>query len=240
MFDTSLIRPRAVAAPRRFTLLTASILLHTIVVVGALTLGVASTPVPPEPPRQLELYRATEPPPPPPRGERPRTQSQLPVQRPKPAPAPMTAPSAVPEQTPVLAEPGPQPTGPVGTDTVGEGPIGDPNGKPEGVGEQPSVGGNGNAPLNPGGDVTRARVISRVEPRFPPALVHAVRSATVIVRCVIDKEGQIRDPEIITSSFPLFNDAVIAALRQWKFVPGSMRGKPVDTWFELTVRFEVR
>ena len=147
------------------------------------------------------------------------------------------APAFVPEQTPVLTEPG---SGPIG---LSEGPIGDPNGVPDGVGDRPATTtgiGEGNGPLVPGGDVKPARVIRRVEPRFPPAFVRAVRSAIVIVRCVIDKDGQIRDPEILRSTFPPFNDSVIDALRQWRFAAGTMHGQPVDTWFELTVRFEVR
>jgi protein TonB len=234
MFDTSIVRPHA--APQRFTLLTVSILVHSAAIVGALALGVASTQIPPQPPRQLEVYRAVEPPAPPPR-EPSAPHSQAPAPRPKSTMPlqPNTAPTRVPDQTLAFSESESTTLGPTGTDTIG-----DPNGKPGGVGDQPSPGGNGQAPLTPGGEVTRARVISRVEPRFPPAFVHAVRSATVIVRCVIDQNGQIRDPEIVMSSFPPFNDSVITALRQWKFAAGTMRGKPVDTWFELTVRFQVR
>jgi TonB family protein len=92
----------------------------------------------------------------------------------------------------------------------------------------------------PSGGVTRARVLTRVEPRFPPALIKATRSATVVVLCIIDKDGRIREPKIVMSSFAPFNQSVLDALRQWTFEPGSYRGQPVDTYFELKVTFQVR
>jgi protein TonB len=150
----------------------------------------------------------------------------------------------IPEQraiaTDPVPEPGPTLAGP--TDGGTSDPIGSPLGVPGGVGDGETGTGTGTAsgPYTPGAGVTSARVISRVEPRFPPAFVHGVPSAIVVVRCVIGQDGSIRDPEIIRSSFPPFNDAVLSALRQWKFAPGMMHGQPVDTWFELTVRFLVR
>ena len=71
-------------------------------------------------------------------------------------------------------------------------------------------------------------------------MIRATRVATVIVLCVVDKEGRIRDPKIVMSSYPPFNQSVLDALQQWTFAPGSYRGQPVDTYFELKVKFEVR
>lgn len=48
MFDTSLVRAHAVAAPRRITLL-ASLLIHSVAVVGAVALTLASTQLPGQP-----------------------------------------------------------------------------------------------------------------------------------------------------------------------------------------------
>ena len=46
-----------------------------------------------------------------------------------------------------------------------------------------------------------------------------------------DKQGQIRDPEILRSTFPPFNDSVIDALRQWKFAAGTwMNIAPSMKW----------
>lgn len=247
MFDTSLVRAHAVAAPRRITLL-ASFLIHSVAVVGAVALTLASTQLPANPPKQSDLYRPVDPPaiPPLPLGQRqaPRPQVTTPA-KPKPVIAPQQI-TAVPDQAPVVLDApvsNAMPASAADTGKAGRGPIGDPSGRPDGVdlGQAASTGPAGPGIYTPGAaGVTSARVISRVEPRFPQALIRGVRMATVVVRCVIGKDGRIHDPEVVTSSFPPFNAAVIDALNQWKFVPGMMHGQPVDTWFELTVRFQVR
>jgi protein TonB len=250
MFDTSLVRAHAVAAPRRITLL-ASLLIHSVAVVGAVALTLASTQLPANPPKQSDLYRPVDPPaiPPLPLGQRqaPRPQVTTPA-KPKPliTPQQITAPAVVQDQAPVVPDApvsNAMPASASDTGQAGPGRIGDPNGRRDGVdiGQDASTGPAGPGIYTPGAaGVTSARVISRVEPRFPQALIHGVRMATVVVRCVIGKDGRIHDPEVVTSSFPPFNAAVIDALNQWRFAPGMMHGQPVDTWFELTVRFEVR
>jgi len=104
------------------------------------------------------------------------------------------------------------------------------------IGRGPST---AQGPYTPGGDVTAARVISRVEPRFPQMWSRAVRQAIVVVQCIIGKDGAIHDIQIVRSSFPPLNDAVLVALKQWKFEPGRLHGQAVDTYFELKVTFQV-
>jgi protein TonB len=248
MFDTSVVRAHAVSAPRRITLL-ASFLIHSVAVVGAFVLTIASTQLPASPPKQSDLYRPVDMPaiPPLPLGQRQAARQQVATPaKPKPliAPQQITAPPVVPDQAPVIpdapvsAMPAAAGTGQPGTDRIG-----DPSGSPDGldVGQDASTRPVGPGIYTPGAaGVTSARVISRVEPRFPQALIKGVRMATVVVRCVIGKDGRIHDPEVLTSSFAPFNAAVIDALNQWTFAPGMMHGQPVDTWFELTVRFQVR
>lgn len=249
MFDTSVVRAHAISTSRKATFI-ASIAIHTIAIVGLFALTVASTQLPDQPPKQLELYRPAElpaPPPPPPRGvprdQAGRREATPPkMQQAPPVPQPEVAPQVVPDQTPVIADqsltPGPTTTeGP-----IGNGPIGTSTGDPNSVAtDDTSIGeSRQTGPYTPGiGGVTQARVLTRVEPRFPQAFIHAAPNAVVVVRCIIDKTGAIREPEIVRSSFPPFNDAVLAALRQWTFAPGTMHGQAVDTYFELTVKFQV-
>ena len=244
MFDTSIVRMGAVAAPRRMTLLTASLAIHSAAVIAAVSLSLASTTLPNDAPRQLEMFRTAELPatPPPPLGRpaaRREAQTTAKPQVVMPKPNEFTAPRDVPVETPQLESPaGTTESG--ATDTAeGDGPIGDPSGVDGGVGVTPG-GGTGTPTYHPGGGVTSARVLTRVQPRFPQSMIQAIRVATVIVLCVVDKQGRIRDPKIVMSSYPPFNQAVLDALQQWTFEPGSYGGKPVDTYFELKVKFEVR
>jgi protein TonB len=191
----------------------------------------------------MEIYRPfTLPETPPPLGtprrpNNPQPAPRTPVAQQLPA---GTAPNLIPDQTPVV---GPD-SGPATTDTgTGEGPVGVPWGIPDSVSAetQPVTAAPAQpvAPLNPGGDVRPARVLRRVQPRYPEIMLRTGMAAVVTVHCVIGKDGTIRDPQIIQSSFPPFNEAVLEAVSQWTFAPGTRRGEPVDTYFDLTVRFVV-
>lgn len=249
MFDTSIVRAHAIAAPRRWGLLSVSFAVHSLVGVGAVALTLTSTALPHGAPNQMAMYRpASVPVVPPPLG-RPdaprRAQPAASQARPQTAaPAELTAPRQIPNETPLVPGPGEGTLREAGPGTAGD-PVGVPDGEVGGIGTPgPAVAHVTPAtdtPLWPKGEVRAARALSRVEPRYPASMVGVrLQNATVVIRCIVDKHGQIRDAEIVRGTFPPFNDAALAALRQWRFAPGSLRGNAVDTWFELTVSFQMR
>ena len=246
MFDTSVVRARAIAAPRTATL-AISVVIHSIAIVAAVALTLTSTPVPSDPPKQMELYRPVEPPPAPPAPLGVRRAAAPPVPRAKErvanVPHVVTAPQVIPDQVPVVPSTAATATSlaPAAATGTAVGPIGEPGGDktgvPGGTGTGPGVGQGPHAIGERG--LIPPHALTKVEPQFPPLFRNAM-STTVVVRCVIGKDGRIHDPEIVKSSFTPFNDAVMQALRQWTFEPGKMNGEAVDTYFVLTVNFEIR
>lgn len=250
MFDTSLVKSRAMAAPRRYGLLSASIALHSGLAVAAIAMSIATIEFPDRSPDQAEIFRpmATVVIPPPLGDGRPPRPATV-----RPAPANVVRSSSAPP-IPVTSELSPAavpaPAEPSSPGEAAQGPAsgdpgtgGDPNGEPGGVGTDPVVvvgAPNGGVPYTPGGEVRPARVLTRVEPRYPPAFSRAGVSAIVKIQCIIDSRGRIRQPEIVLSSFPPFNQSVLDAVERWTFSPGTLRGQPVDTYFELTVTFRSR
>jgi len=83
-------------------------------------------------------------------------------------------------------------------------------------------------------------VIRRVEPLYPRAMLLGHINGVVVLQCIIDKSGHVRDVRVESSSFAAFEQPAIDAVQQWVFMPGTLRGQPVDVIFELTVRFQVR
>ncbi|HVS30574.1 MAG TPA: TonB family protein [Thermoanaerobaculia bacterium] len=243
MFDTSLVRPRS----RGLGFLPVSLVLHSAVVVAAIAASIATVDFPRTAPDQLDVYTPVVTPamPPLPLGRPAPPKPAQTVAAPVSPPAQVLAPLPETDGAPV-SSPAPAVEAAGGTD-AGAGPIGDPDGDPWGIDAGQAPGGTGigtgtapAGPLFPGGNVTSARVLRRVEPRYPAMMVQARISAVVTVRCVIGRDGRVRDPEIIRSSYPPFNDAVRDAVQKWSFAPGTLNGDPVDTWFELTVSFKVR
>jgi TonB family protein len=252
MFETSVIAAQALA-PRRRYLLSVSLVAHSAAIVGAIAISVASVSFPKTAPDQfamLQPFAAVAVPPPagtPQGNNRPVTQPQQHAATPAPQPQQQTAPSVIPD----AVTPDPAATssaaevGEAASEIPGTGRLGVPGGDPNSVATTDTLPGTGTAPVadqvyRVGGDVKPPRVLQRVDPRYPPAMIAAKLGATVTARCTIDRNGAVRDIDIIQSTFPAFNPAVVEAMSRWRFAPGSLNGNAVDTVFELTVRFAVK
>ena len=240
MFETAVVRSRAV--DRRMSWLTLSLAIHSAAIAAVLMASLASVRLPEQAPKQMMPFILPSVTPPPalgtpnarPAPPRPRP-STAPLPRVPVAPIPNVAPNIIPNTVqPVSdqpANPGPETPGlEIGSDI--------------GVGTQPStstqIAPDANGPLMPGNGVIAPRVIRRVEPLYPPLALRAKIPGTVVLQCIIDKSGRIRDVRVAASTFGAFDQPAIDAVQQWLFAPGTMNGQPVDTIFELTVKFQVR
>ena len=248
MFETSVVRARV--AERRFSLLSVSVVAHSLVIVAVLAASIASVSFPKAPPHEYTLFFQQAAPPPPPAAPR-----QVTPQPPQAHPAAGSTPviphlatiplDVTPSRIPLTIPSVQPPSGNPGT-AISNGPanggtsnVGDANS----VGSDDSVGDTTPVPdtvFHPGAEVKPAVVIYRVEPAYPRAALVARMPGTVVLKCIIDKSGNVRDAEVVTSSFAAFNQPALDALQHWRFAPGSFRGKAVDTWFELTIRFQAR
>jgi hypothetical protein len=90
-------------------------------------------------------------------------------------------------------------------------------------------------------DASSAKVEApeRTRKRDPerPAIVNALGEAIVVLEVAIDVDGMVRQPRIISSPAPSVSYAALEALKQWRFRPGRMGGKPVPVVFHITLNF---
>ena len=256
MFETSVVNAQANAAPRRIGLFTVSLIAHTAVILGVAAVSIASVDFPDVAPDEFAtapIFMPVTVPPPlgNPNGGAPPKPAVTPPQRQETPPAPptqITAPPAIPNDVPVLDAPSPgdstsTATGPAtGTGTV-PGPIGVRDGDPNPISlDIPVV--NVPAPVENkvyvvGGEIKAPVAIYKTQPPYPSSMIRNRIPATVAIRCIIDKNGNVRDPQIVKGAMPPFNDAVIKSVLQWRFQPGSYRGQAVETYLDLTVTFQV-
>ena len=238
MFETAVVRARA--ADRR--LLSLSLVAHSAIVAAVLAASVTSTRLPTEAPKQMMpvIYTAPLPAltnPTPPRAAAPHLGKPAPGQARLPVLHTMTAPLTIPSTIPNILPAAVTPT----SLTPSNDDIGVPSGKKDSVGNDPQAPADASGPLIAGaGGVTSPVAIHRVEPVYPPPLVHGRVSGWVVLQCIIDKSGHIRDVSVVRSSFGAFEQPAVDAVQKWVFTPGTLRGQPVDVIFELTVKFEVR
>lgn len=113
-----------------------------------------------------------------------------------------------------------------------------------GSGSTASSVGSGVAPgsVLSGLDVDRvARVRTRIEPRYPPALRAAGIEGRVIVRFVVDTAGRAEEAsiQVLDSSHPQFTDAVRTALVRMRFEPAWVGRSKVRQLVDLPFTFEL-
>ena len=246
MFETSVVHVQARAADRRLGLLTVSVVAHAAVITAIVAAGLTTVKLPDRAPNQMTIPFLEHIPPAlgtpnarpavkPPTPQQPQTQRA-------PAPQTVVAPTSIPQTT--AATTASTSTGIDSQSTGGDtGPVGVPWGSTEGVGDGPPATTTvveQTGPLVAGvGDVKSPIVLRRVTPLYPRGAMIARMNGFVIVECIIDRTGVVRDAKVVKSSSGLFEQSALEAVQQWQFAPGSLYGKPVDTIFDLTVTFQI-
>lgn len=84
--------------------------------------------------------------------------------------------------------------------------------------------------------VTKGLLIHRVEPVYPPLARAARVQGDVVLKAIIDKNGDIQDLQLI-SGHPMLVPGAIAAVKQWRYKPYLLNGQPVEVETTITVIF---
>jgi len=91
-------------------------------------------------------------------------------------------------------------------------------------------------PMRIASSLQRSLLIHQVNPVFPDLARRARIEGTVVVEALISKSGDIDSLRIISGN-PLFNQAVIDAVKQWRYQPTILNGEPIDVITTITVNF---
>lgn len=262
MFESSLIELEAKKHPRRrrWTLFPLAIALHLVALVSFTFAGYWQVSDVKEPQINVVFVGHQEPPsPPPPKGSgRTSTPTVKPTVKP---PTPVAPDQPVqPKDTPVDLPP------PVPGDEVAE--VETSGGHPDGVdggqegGQKDGViGSTGTGPVGPigigtttvlppapvedqpirvFGAVKRPEMLSGAQPRYTEPARRARIQGTVILEAVIDQKGLVTDLRVL-KSLPLgLDQSALDAVRDWRFRPATLEGRPVKVYYTLTVNFQIQ
>jgi protein TonB len=78
-------------------------------------------------------------------------------------------------------------------------------------------------------------------PIYPESARRRQQQGRVIVRVAVSAEGAPVNASVAQSSgYSALDDAAVAAVRQWRFVPASQGGKPVTATAEVPVAFRLQ
>ena len=87
-------------------------------------------------------------------------------------------------------------------------------------------------------------VIQQDIPAWPPSLVsHLGQQAdalTGVLQIVVTKTGDVGTVTLIKRIHPVYDALLVAAAKQWKYQPATLRGQPIDFVKRLNVKVSVR
>jgi TonB family protein len=92
------------------------------------------------------------------------------------------------------------------------------------------------APLPVGGDFKQARLLQSVPPIYPPTARAQNISGDVKIDALIDANGNVSSVKIISGP-ALLHQAALNAVKQWKYEPAQLNGKPTPVQVAVTVHF---
>jgi len=151
----------------------------------------------------------------------PKPAPQPPKPRVQPAP-PLPQPVISPEPAPLLAEAAPADAAPAAIEasTVAATPAAPP--APARV-ELPS---------------SAAAYLNNPKPAYPALSKRLGEQGKVVVRVLIGIDGRAQQAEIRNSSgYDRLDQAALATVRQWRYVPGTRNGVPEAMWFNVPINF---
>jgi protein TonB len=91
-------------------------------------------------------------------------------------------------------------------------------------------------PIRVGGEVQMAKLLRKVIPVYPPLARAARISGVVRLVGTIDKDGAIRNLEVL-SGHPMLARAALEAVQQWVYKPTLLNGNPVEVIAPIEVSF---
>ncbi|MCK4758788.1 MAG: energy transducer TonB, partial [Candidatus Aminicenantes bacterium] len=80
-------------------------------------------------------------------------------------------------------------------------------------------------------------LVVKVKPEFPEEAEKKDIYGEVVVEGTTDKEGNVVKVEILKGAHELLNEAVVNAVKQWKYELPEHKGKTYAITFTVTVRF---
>ena len=93
-----------------------------------------------------------------------------------------------------------------------------------------------------GNGVTAPRVVKSVPPRYTPEAMRARIEGVVVLGAVVQQDGTVGEIAIVRSLDSMYglDEQAIAALKQWKFEPGTKQGKAVAVRVNVELAFNLR
>jgi periplasmic protein TonB len=130
------------------------------------------------------------------------------------------------------------------TGTGSGGGVGSGSGTGIGSGTGPGLGegtggGTGGGVYRPGGGVTPPELVSQVRPTYTVEALDRRLQGSVVLELVVTAAGAPSRIRVVRSLDPGLDGRAVAAVGQWTFKPGRLRGQPVDVLVTVILDFTI-
>ena len=95
-------------------------------------------------------------------------------------------------------------------------------------------------PIQVVGDVRPPEKLFAPQPQYTEIARKARISGVVIVQAIIDKQGNVTNIKVLKGLPMGLEEAAVDAMKQWKFKPATLNGRPVTVYYNLTVNFKLQ
>jgi len=89
-----------------------------------------------------------------------------------------------------------------------------------------------------GGQIIAPKIVKRVPPVYPPLATQGRISGIVILEAQVDVNGRVKTATVLRGH-PLFDEAAVAAVLQWRYRPLLLNGEPTEFILTVTVFFNL-
>jgi TonB family protein len=98
----------------------------------------------------------------------------------------------------------------------------------------------GPSPIRVGGNIRAPLKLQDVKPVYPESMRAEGREATVDLEATITPDGSVSAVHVVSTQIhPDFAIAAIDAVRQWRYSPTLLNGKPIEVIVSVSVRFSL-
>jgi TonB family protein len=92
-------------------------------------------------------------------------------------------------------------------------------------------------PMRITSDIVQPVLIHKVEPEYPEFAKKVRVKGILILEAIITQKGNVESVKVLRGVHPLLDQAAVTAVKQWRYKPASLNGKPVKVYSTITVNF---
>jgi protein TonB len=91
-----------------------------------------------------------------------------------------------------------------------------------------------------GGDIAPPVKVFSPQPGYTEEARQARVQGIVILQAIIDAEGNVTDVRVLKGLPEGLAESAVETVRNWRFKPATLEGKPVPVYFNFTINFSLQ